>query len=45
LAQHLEDRHAELLSGGATLEEAYRAAFAELSESEIFERELRRVER
>jgi hypothetical protein len=45
LAQHLEDRYAELLSGGATPEEAYRAALAELSESETLQRELRRVER
>jgi len=45
LAQHLEDRYAELLSGGAAPEEAYRAALAELSESESLERELRRVER
>ncbi len=45
MAQHLDDRYAELLSGGATPEEAYRAALAELSESEILSRELRRVER
>ena len=45
LAQHLEDRYAELLSGGAAAEEAYRAALAELSESEVLTRELRRVER
>jgi putative ABC transport system permease protein len=45
LAQHLEDRYAQLLSGGAPPEEAYRAALAELSESESLERELRRVER
>src|SRR6266542_2846182 len=36
LAQHLEDQYAELSSGGAAPEEAYRAALA---------RELRRVER
>ena len=45
LAQHLEDRYAELLSCGATPEEAYRAALAELSESELLTQELRRVER
>ena len=45
LAQHLDDCYEELLAGGATEDEAYRAALAELSESEIFERELRRVER
>ena len=45
LAQHLDDCHAESLSGGATEAEAYRAALAELSESELLARELRRVER
>src|SRR5262245_55204701 len=45
LAQHLEDRYAESLSSGATESEAYQRTLAELSGSEIFERELRRVER
>ena len=45
LSQHLEDRYAESLAGGATPEEAHRAALTELSASEIFERELRHVER
>src|SRR5262245_10895219 len=45
LAQHLEDRYAQMLSGGAAPEEAYSAALAELSESESLEREMRRVER
>src|SRR5262245_19722681 len=45
LAQHMEDGYAELLSGGAAAEEAYRAALAELSESARLQRELRRVER
>ncbi|MGH9854365.1 MAG: ABC transporter permease, partial [Blastocatellia bacterium] len=45
LAQHLDDCYAESLSGGATEAEAYRAALAELSESEIMVRELRRGER
>jgi len=44
LAQHLEDRYAELLAGGATPAAAYRTALAELSESELLTRELRRVE-
>ena len=45
LAQHLEDRYAEMLSGWATPEEASRATLAELSESETLQRELRQVER
>ncbi len=45
LAQHLDDCYAESLSGGATEEEASRAALAELSGSELLARELRRVER
>ncbi len=45
LAQHLDDCYEELLAGGATQDEASRAALAELSESEILARELRRVER
>ena len=45
LSQHLDDHYEELLAGGATEAEAERQALAELSESEIFERELRRVER
>src|SRR5262245_62742070 len=45
LAQHLEDRYAELLSGGAAPEDAYRTALAELRERETLQRELRRVER
>jgi predicted permease len=45
LAQHLEDRYADLLSGGATPEEASCAALAELSESDLLTQELRRVER
>jgi hypothetical protein len=44
LAQHLDDRYLELLSGGATEEQTYRAALAELSESELLARELRRIE-
>jgi len=45
LAQHLDDRYAELLSGGATEEEAVHTALAELSEHELLAQELRRVER
>lgn len=45
LAQHIEDRYQELLASGASTEEASRAALAELSESDLLARELRRVER
>jgi hypothetical protein len=45
LAQHLEDHYAESLARGATPEEAYRAAFAELSDRELLARELRLIER
>src|SRR5262245_5133108 len=45
LGAHLDDYYAELLAGGATEAEACRRTLAELSASEIFERELRRVER
>src|SRR5215475_13527569 len=45
LAQYLDDCYAESLAGGATLAEAYRAALAELSGSELLARELRRMER
>ncbi len=45
LAQHLNDRYAELLAGGARREDAVRATLAELSDREWLQRELRRVER
>lgn len=45
LSQHLDDCYAESLAGGVTEGEAYRAALAELSESELLQRELLRVER
>src|SRR5262245_60793274 len=45
LSQHLADRHAESLAAGATPDEAYRAALAELSEGETLRQEMRRVER
>src|SRR5262245_30729383 len=45
VAQHLEDRYAELLAVGATEEEAYHGALAELSGGALLARELMRVER
>src|SRR5262245_27405951 len=45
MAQHLEDRYAELRTAGATDEQASRVLLAELSERERRRRELRRVER
>lgn len=45
LAAHLDDCYAELLSGGATEGDAYRATLAELSGNELLARGLRRVER
>ncbi|HSO76295.1 MAG TPA: ABC transporter permease [Blastocatellia bacterium] len=45
LSQHLDDRYAELRSGGATKEHAIRLALIELSDSRLLARELRRVER
>ena len=45
LSQHLEDRHEQSLRGGATDDEAYRAALQELTESDLLAQGLRRVER
>jgi putative ABC transport system permease protein len=45
LSQHLEDRYAESLAGGATPEESSLAALAELRESESLQQELHQVER
>src|SRR5215510_5775746 len=45
LSQHLDDRYAESLTRGATPEEAYHAALAELTEGQTLQRELQRVER
>ena len=45
LSQHLEDRYAESLARGASPEEAYCAALAELNSGELLARELRLVER
>jgi predicted permease len=44
LAQHLDDRYEQLLQGGATTEEAHRAALLELTESHLLAEELGRVE-
>jgi putative ABC transport system permease protein len=45
LSQHLEDIYAELRSDGATDEQAFRAALAELSNSELLAQRLKRIER
>src|SRR2546428_7648964 len=45
LAQHLEDRCAELLAGGATDDQASRLALAELADSPLLAKELRNIER
>ncbi len=45
LSQHLEDCYEQSLQGGATEKEAHRAALLELTESDLFAQELRRVER
>ena len=45
LEQHLEERYEELLSRGATSDEAARAVLAELSDGAVLAQELRRVER
>jgi putative ABC transport system permease protein len=44
LSQHLDDRYAELRAGGATEEQASRAALAELRGGELLAQELKRVE-
>ena len=44
LSQHLDDRYAELRAGGASVEQASRAALAELSGGSLAQ-ELRRIER
>ena len=44
LSQHLNDRYAELRASGATDEEASGAVLAELSDGELLEQELRRIE-
>src|SRR5262249_48800936 len=44
-SQHLEDRHRELLASGIKEDEATRAVLADLNESELVAKELRRVDR
>jgi putative ABC transport system permease protein len=44
LTCHLDEFYEESLAGGATLSEAYHAALVELSDSEMLQQELRRVE-
>ncbi|HEU0177408.1 MAG TPA: ABC transporter permease [Blastocatellia bacterium] len=44
ISQHLDDRYDDLLASGLAPAEAERLTLAELSESELFQRELRRVE-
>jgi predicted permease len=45
LAQHLDERYAELRASGATATEAYRGALAELHDSDLLVNELHRIER
>lgn len=45
LAQHLEDRHLELRSRGAGLDDARREVLAELSEGELLSQALAGIER
>jgi predicted permease len=45
LAQHVDDRHAELVTRGMTSEEAARMLLAELSDGAALQQELRNVER
>ena len=45
LAQHLEDLYEQAQQGGASREEAYRAALQELTESDLLAQGLSRVER
>jgi putative ABC transport system permease protein len=45
LSQHLEDRYQQLVTGGATNEEASHAVLLELADSELMSSELRRVHR
>src|SRR4029079_6133514 len=44
LAQHLEDRYAELLSTSLAHSQAFRAALSELMDRELLAAELRRIE-
>ena len=44
LAQHLDDRYREMVSGGATESEARRAALEELSDENLLARGMKSVE-
>src|SRR5262245_21246425 len=44
ISQHLDDCYTELLARGASPEEAFRLTFAQLYESQLLSRELRRTE-
>ena len=44
LTQHIQDRYEEFVRGGATADEARRAALLELAESDVLAQGLRRVE-
>ena len=45
LTQYLEDCYEELLAGGATKKDAWRKTLEELNESDLFARELNKIER
>jgi putative ABC transport system permease protein len=45
LSQHLEDQYEQILSRGASEEEAYQAVLLELKENDFLERELKRGQR
>ena len=45
MSQHLDDRYAELVAGGASDQAAYEAALIELQEGQFLAEELRRLER
>ena len=45
LAQGLEDCYEELLAGGTTKADAWRKTLEELNESDLFARELNKIER
>jgi hypothetical protein len=45
LSQHLEDQYEQVVSRGASKQEAYQAMLLELKENDLLERELKRVER
>src|SRR5437879_6288955 len=45
LSQHLEDQYEQLITRGATEDEAYQTALLDLNQSDLLEPELRRIER